>query len=452
MWEDKTIQGYLETVSAQIRWKRARPVVTAELRQHMEDQRDAFAEEGYENPEQLAVEEMGDPVAVGAELDGIHRPKPQWRLLTCTILLALVGTVLQIWLTATWENPYLDINPLRTAVVFLLGCGALLLGYFLDSARLGRHGRKVYVVALMIGVVVSVLSPRGFGAATYVRYITLCYPVVYALWVYTCRKKGVLGLLLAIGGGAPLAWICMRAPDAFGLLLLLTSGFVLLLAAAWRDWFGVGKRRGVLLVLCCGVIAAAVACLLLEIPSYFVHRLQIVLHPEQDPMGMGYQASIIREVLGLSQWLGRGSWNAELFAQPFEITVPGCDREGFLTTMIYQLGWVPVLAIVLAFAGLMIWMAYRCLKHRSQLGKVVTSMVLVVLGGQAICSVAWSLGYNLFGTAFPLIAGDWTTVVNMGLIGLVLSVFRGESLACDYGSEQGIRLPRYRIKVMVEKC
>ena len=74
--------------------------------------------------------------------------------------------------------------------MFILGCGALLLGYCLDDARLARHGRIVYAGALVAGVVAVALSPRIHGAATYARYVTLCYPVVYALWVYTCRKKG----------------------------------------------------------------------------------------------------------------------------------------------------------------------------------------------------------------------------------------------------------------------
>lgn len=449
MWQGKTIDGYLEAVAEQIKWRRARSVVTQELRQHLEDQRDAFAAEGQEDPEQLAVEEMGDPVAIGAQLDGLHRPRPQWGLLMGTILLALLGTVLQLWLTATWENPNLDLNPLRTEGVFVLGCGALLLGYFLDDARLARHGRIVYGGALVAGVVAAALSPRIHGGAIYARYVTLCYPVVYALWVYTCRKKGWWGLVLAIGGGAPLAWICMRVPHMLGLLLLLVSGFALMLAAAWNDWFGVGKRKGVLLVATCGVLFAAVAWMVLFGFGYGVQRLQVFLYPEQDPMGMGYQACTIRDVLGASRWLGEGTWNSSL---PFERMVPGCEADAFLTTIIYQLGWGPFLAIVLLFAGLMAWIGCRCLKHRSQLGKAVILTVLVVLCGQALCSVAWNLGYALCASAFPLVAGNWNTVVNMGLIGLALSVLRGESIACDYGGEDKKWLPRYRLNIHLEKC
>ena len=89
MPEPDNIRAYLETAGEQIRWERARRVVISELRQHLEDQRDAFAAEGREEAERLAVEEMGDPVTVGAELDRIHRPKPQWGLLALTAVFAL---------------------------------------------------------------------------------------------------------------------------------------------------------------------------------------------------------------------------------------------------------------------------------------------------------------------------------------------------------------------------
>lgn len=77
MPEPDCIRAYLETAGKQIRWERARRVVIPELCQHLEDQRDAFAAQGREEAERLAVEEMGDPVSVGAELDRIHRPNPQ---------------------------------------------------------------------------------------------------------------------------------------------------------------------------------------------------------------------------------------------------------------------------------------------------------------------------------------------------------------------------------------
>lgn len=213
MPERSPIQAYLETVASQIRWKRARPVVTQELARHLEDQRDAFAAEGRENAEQMAVAEMGDPVKLGVELDSLHRPAPQYGLLALTILFALSGAVLRIWLTADWAPSNLDADPEKTLLAWGLGCAALLLGYFLDGSRLAVHGRSVYMGVLLVGAMLLMVSPRGGGVSYYTGYFTLCFPVVYAIWMYTCRGKGWMGLLLSLAGGIPLALICGLVPS-----------------------------------------------------------------------------------------------------------------------------------------------------------------------------------------------------------------------------------------------
>ena len=130
----ETMREYLDTVQEQIRWKRARPVVVWELEQHLTDQRDAFLEEGKapEEAERLAVEEMGDPVTVGTELDRVHRPKPQWGLLAATLALALLGGILRVWLTASGADTYEAVSPFRTAIALALGTVCLLGAYFLD--------------------------------------------------------------------------------------------------------------------------------------------------------------------------------------------------------------------------------------------------------------------------------------------------------------------------------
>ena len=89
----ESVRGYLDAVEAQIRWKRARTVAARELETHLEDQQEEFLAEGHppEEAERLAVEDMGDPVAVGADLDRLHRPRPQWGMLGLTLALLLVG-------------------------------------------------------------------------------------------------------------------------------------------------------------------------------------------------------------------------------------------------------------------------------------------------------------------------------------------------------------------------
>ena len=77
-------EQYLTLAGEQIRWKRARPRLLSELRTHLLDERDGCLARGMteEAAQAEAIRQMGDPVLVGQSLDAVHRPKPQWGLLT----------------------------------------------------------------------------------------------------------------------------------------------------------------------------------------------------------------------------------------------------------------------------------------------------------------------------------------------------------------------------------
>ena len=380
MPERKTIQSWLETAAAQIRWRRARPVLTRELAQHLEDQRDAFAAEGQENAEALAVEEMGDPVAVGAELDRVHRPDPQWGPLAAALVLAAAGAVLRVWLTAGWSDRSAD--PVRSSLAVILGGIVLLTCYFLDFSALGRRPGALYLGSLAV---------------------------------------------------------CLLIPDTFGLLALLLTAALLLFSAAGCDWFGLGRRKTAWAALVFTAAAAApMAAIFLR-----SRRLLVALHPQLDPLGRGYSALAVRRALSAARWLGEGAETAP----PIQ-AVPNAGSDAFLTTLICKLGWLPFLAVVLTFALLMAWLLHRRARHQSQLGRAVVLAAAVALCLQALCSAAWSLGFTLLGGTFPLLVGNWNTVMDLGLLGLALSVFREERIARDAPCSA---LPRWRVKVTIQR-
>lgn len=448
MEKPDTIRGYLDAVAEQIRWRRARPVVTWELERHLEDQRDAFAAEGHEDAEAMAVAEMGDPVSVGAELDRMHRPKPQWGLLALAILLALAGTALRVWLTADWDAYYLDISPYRAGLAFLLGCGALLAGYFLDYGWLGRRGGWVYLGTLIVSFLLLVVPQRmPNGVHYYLRCTVLLYPLAYAFWVYACRKKGWPGLLAAMAGIFPLLWFCQYAPSLFGAYLLLSTGAVLLLTAARYDWFGIGRWETLWVTAVCAGAAGIAAVLYLFQGAYTSYRLAAAFHPDQFLDGAGYHAFQIRSAVSGAKWLGQGSWSQ---TEPYPLTVAGSSGDTFLTTLIYRLGWLPFLLVVLAFAALAVWILLRCLRQSSQLGKAVVLAALLPLCLQALFSITWNLGFTLLSSPFPLITSNINTVLAMFLIGLCLSVFREERIARETVCDK-ISFPKYRIRISIQK-
>ena len=440
---EQTIRGYLETVAEQIRWKKARPVVARELEHHLEDQRDDFAAAGHppEEAERLAVEEMGDPVAVGTALDGIHRPRPQWGLLGLTLLLALAGAVLRVALTRGWE--YQAIHPLRSLLLLALGAACLVGGYALDYSRLARHAGAVYLGALAAGMLSLWLSPVRNNVSYYTRYLVLVYPTVYALWLYACRgrDRGWLRLALAVAGGVPLAALCALVPSTQALLVLLVTGAVLLLLAVRMDWFGVPRGRACALVLgLAGAMAAAGV-------YHAWPRLYQAFHPECDPMGRGYQAMTVRSTLRGAKWVGEGTLGAPYAGFPYgyEEIVPGANTDFFPTTLIHALGWLPFLLLVLAVSLLLLWLLRRCLRQRNQAGRLLALSVGLSLGLQAAFGVTLNLGLVLFSAQVPFLTGNFHTAVCMGLVGLALSVFRTDALAWE--DAQRPTAPLYRESV-----
>lgn len=448
----ETIKGYLAIVQEQIRWKRAQPVLLRELEQHLEDQRDDFLKEGKcpEEAERLAVQDMGDPVTVGTELDAVHRPRPQRGLLALTIALALVGAVLRVSFRpggsvgAAYPLPATVLRNSLAALV--LGTGAMLGMYFLDVSRLARHARAVYAIALAAGLLPLWIFPDVQNAAYYTRYEVLLYPVAYAFWFYSFRGKGWLGLFLTVLGGVPLAVVCVMAPFVTGLLLLLFSGLVLTLFAACQDWFGVGRRNGL-----CAVLGAAFSVLAyLAFHGYFTtlsRRLQIALHPELDPQGRGFAGWVLRQLLeGLLPVQNHPNASGAAFGlwgSPIQL-----GHDFLPAQMAVQWGWLPFLLLVAALMALLAWLLVKGLGQKYLLGRFVVLAVVLTLAGQLLFSVALNLGFVLFAAGLPLVVGNLQTVLDMALIGLALSVFRGASIGRD--EPAGLPRARKRLRIRLE--
>ena len=429
---DSLIRGYLDTVSDQIRWKRARTVVVRELETHLEDQREEFQAEGHapEEAERLAVEEMGDPVAVGTDLDRLHRPRPQWGMLAMTLALLLVGSWLRYALTragAPWDE---DLDPFRCALSAAAGAVVLMVAYLLDVSRLLRWAKWVYIGAVAVGVLSLHLSPTVNNASYFTRYVVLFYPVAYALWLYACRGKGWTGLLAAVAGGIPLTVVCMCAPFVQGMLQLMVIGCFLLLLAIQMDWFTVPRRQGLAAVGGLAAVMAGAVMWLLFGAGYNAARIQIFLHPEIDPQGAGYQAVMARRILGASRLMGKGGDlpiqlnTVQGMELPPEMMLPEWNHDFLPTTMVYKLGWLPYLLLLAALAVLLLWMLRRCACQQSQSGKLLALAVGLTLAGQSAFAVALNLGFVLFSAQLPLVTGNLHSVVACALIGRAQAALR----------------------------
>ena len=137
-----------------------------------------------------AVQQMGDAVAVGAALDGTHRPKPQWALLGLTGVLLLAGQFCSAVFGGAAEP-----------VGFFMAAAALLGCYFLDFSLLARHTLPLYFAVLLgscFGLLTGPqvngtawLSLGGFGFS--MSYLAIVFPLLFAMLIYSLRGHGLAG-------------------------------------------------------------------------------------------------------------------------------------------------------------------------------------------------------------------------------------------------------------------
>jgi cell division protein FtsW (lipid II flippase) len=114
-----------------------------------------------------------------------------------------------------------------------------------------------------------------------------------------------------------------------------------------------------------------------------------------------------------------------------------------LTYLIFRLGWLPF-GLIVALLVLFIVHSFRqCWRQKSVLGQLVSYSVLLTFALQTFHYITYNTGILLFAPlSLPLISyGLGGMVVNMGLLGLMLSVFRNGSAARDRAQPSSARQP-----------
>lgn len=198
---------YIEKLTEQMRCERARELVAKEYEQHIDDQTEAFQSEGVEEAEArlLAVTEMGDPVEVGVEMDRLHRPQMEWKMLLLIGVLSIAGLLLPSVLNQVDLVPILPRISRFQLVYTVLGFGMMLLVYRLDYSFLGKWwGKLLSCGIILLGVLMLVIGTSVNGSFQYLTvlgrsiHITplfYLYAPLYGSVLYSYRGQGKRGVL-----------------------------------------------------------------------------------------------------------------------------------------------------------------------------------------------------------------------------------------------------------------
>lgn len=426
MARDGRMRDYLDAVGAQIRWRRARRPLLRELEDHITDQARDLEAAGAARDEALegAVAEMGDPVEVGRALDRLHRPKTSWGLLFCALAVMAAGLI---------TIPMLDgmmYNGRRQLLAACVAVPVMLTACFSDYRLLFR--KKWIPGVITVCVLAAAYTPYlsgyriYYGQNRYLAYAALLLPLIFTGALCLLRGRGKPTVFLC---GLSVLVLCvpfMLSPCMAAAFLTAGTALLVLGIAVCRGWFRVKPLPG---LLCAWGPAAFLALRLLPyfLSGGFHNRLSLLLNPEAAPLGGGWfylNTRAILERVPLFHGLAEPS--------PF-LEHQHSVNDLLLLRLTASYGWCILLAAALVILLFAVPVLRRIRRLSSTSGRLVAHAVLWTLVFQAVTYLIYNLGWGLFGPiAFPLLSpGMVMLVLNAGLVGVLLSVFRMDSLARD---------------------
>lgn len=449
--EADPVRQYTEEVCSQIRYQRARPYIEKELADHIEDRKRSLVKEGVHEAEALgrAVSDMGDAVTVGQELDRVHRPKPEWSIIVIIAATLCIGAFSQYYLsvqTAAEGWPAQSVfSKYLTALPW--GIAVLLVIYFADYTILGKYPKQIYAGILLSCAAFYLYDGQFFSfyghnlnARYQMVYLALLLLPSYGAVLYGYRNSGYGGILKC-GAAAVLAILIFGYSQAYVPAIFALGGLLLLSAAIAKGWFAVEKKKAFALVYV-STLLSLLGFFLIKLWGYgeekdvFLRGIKGIIFL-RDTTGE-YLTLHARSIVNNAQFIGQGELGS--------MVKPGTRPEEFisswwadfsLTYLIYHWGLIVAAVFLAIFALLLVRMLRAVLKQKNALGFMVSLSALVAIGMQCMLFFTANLGIRVFVILpLPLMTmGQTSFIVNMVLLGLLLSAYRNIDIVRDMPAE-----------------
>lgn len=432
------IEEYLQTLTGQIRYERARQPIEEEIRSHLEDQSEAYQLDGMseEEAEEAAVLEMGDPVETGLSLDQIHRPKMPWSSIGFFMFLGLLGLAVQFLTVSVFYGEVNGtVNFGRQLVFLLIGFIVMAAVCYFDYGNLIRHAPRLYSCLYFIllfggdtfGAEVNgvrrwiMLGSTGFGMD--ITLLVLLFIPLYAALLCQSRGGGYGTVLLNIGLMAMPLYLMFKIPSMAGMLVLAVSFSFLLSFYICKGGYRVAKKHALLMFWGPAAVMAAVL-LMLQNKTYGITRIQRLFGLGE---GISYTLETVRKILHGAVWIGEGSYAGEGIL-PFS--------DYMLVYLISKLGIAAGFAVILLAAGMLLYLYRKAFGQGNECGRMLGISCATAFLAQFIFYLLSNLGVISITGYCPFLSSGLTgTLMTYLMLGILLSVLRMDPVMALYGQK-----------------
>ena len=418
-----SVEEYINEVQKHIRWKRARNIATSDLRQHIQDQFDVYTSKGMEADLALekSINSMGNPEIIGKELDCAYRPKINIILIELTIAFLLLGLAINYLLEGSFSN--------NSFIAIAIGSSVAVALYFFDYTVLLRHPLAVYTVHLFISNSIFAFEARnGINCIgyNYTFYTLLLFPIslsVVALFLKESKKK--CGLFLFTIFSIPPFLLSFLISSVPAITIILTIYAVIVFWGIKRNWF-------IISIPCVSMTVTIIISILIII--YLLFSFLNLKTPSLISYDSFFQQKIIDSV-NATGFYGTGDYQIESTMERLLL-----EKHPFIL-LLQKYGYLGVGCISVIFIGLLLVMANVARKQKTEIGKITAWITFFIISFQLLGSIICN--FKFFGEmniSIPFLAnGGVFTIIDLFLIGIILSVSRHEDIVKEWIKQKSRR-------------
>ena len=449
------INEFLNSVCEQIKYKPIRNTIAEELKDHIEDKKEELIEMGQneEEAEKNAVEQMGDAEIIGKELNKVHRPRLDWKLLIILVVLLIFGFVISYIITENEHtemmqnmkegvSEYITTNYMIKYVCFVgLGFTIGVIIYFCDYERIKNKPLILYIIAtvviilaLLFGISVNGINFLRIGNYS-IRSNTIAVPLyIFAFigFLENINEENKLTKLfkeknIKINANV-LKLVVLSFISLLMLSLIPSSSSVIVLAITYLILAtkkvvseSENKRKHLLMLWGIPIIVGTVVILFEVLANpYVLDKFISVYNPEEYKETEGWRALNRKEIIESAQKFGEaGNMSDAIYL-----------FDGFgnneIISILAHFGWIPTVTLIIAVLAFSIKLVINSFKIKEKYGSLIILGIGCMFILQSIFNVL--MNFNLlFDASFnlPFVTyGCCELVVNMMCLALIFAVYR----------------------------
>ena len=449
------INEFLNLVCEQIKYKSIRNTIAEELKNHIEDKKEELIEMGQneEEAEKNAVEQMGDAEIIGKQLNKVHRPRLDWKLLIILVVLLIFGFVISYIITENEHtemmqymkegvSEYITTNyMIKYACFVVLGFSIGVIIYFCDYKKIKNKPLILYIIATVViilaflfGISVNGINFLRIGNYS-IRSNTIAIPLYILAFIGFIEnineenkltklfkekniKTNANVLILVVLSLISLLMLSL-IPSLSSVIVLAITYLILATKKIVRE--SENKRKHLLILWGIPIIIGTVFILFEVLANpYVLDKFISVYNPEEYKETEGWRALNRKEIIESAQKFGK----AENMSDAIYLFDGFGNNE--IISILAHFGWIPTVTLIIAVLAFSIKLVINSFKIKEKYG----SLIILGIGCMFILQSVFNILMNfnlIFDASFnlPFVTyGCGELVVNMMCLALIFAVYR----------------------------